>query len=67
MLTNDSFYVALEARERMAIAKPRHDSASEWRDRATIALSFAAFGALVLGLLALRLWLSLPNWVVFPD
>ncbi|HEV2551952.1 MAG TPA: hypothetical protein VGU20_31885 [Stellaceae bacterium] len=67
MLTNDSFYVALEERERMALAKPANRAPAKWRDRVTVALSFAALGALILGLLALRLWLSLPSWVHFAD
>jgi hypothetical protein len=66
-LTNDSFYVALEERERMAIAKPRHDSASKGRERLIAAFSFAALGALVIGFAALRLWLLLPHWVHFAD
>jgi hypothetical protein len=67
VLTNDRFYVALEERERIAIVKPTHRSSAKWRDRTMVTLSSAALGMLVLGFLALRLWLSLPSWVHFPD
>jgi hypothetical protein len=67
MLTNDSFFAALEERDRMAIAKPTHDIAPKWRERLIVALSFAALGALIIGFAALRLWLLLPSWVHFAD
>jgi hypothetical protein len=67
MLTNDSFFAALEERDRMTIATPTGRAASRWRERIIAALSFAALGGVVLGLLALRLWLSVPSWVHFAD
>ena len=65
MLTNDSFCVALEERRRMAIAKPMHRAVPTWREAVIAALSVVVLGAVVLGLLSLRLWLSLPHWVHF--
>jgi hypothetical protein len=67
MLTNDSFFSALEEQERMAIADPAISPFSKWRKRTIAAITFAIFALVVLGLLALRLWLSLPNWVHFAD
>jgi hypothetical protein len=67
MLTNDSFFSALEEQERIAIADPAISPASKWRERAIAAFTFAILALMVLGLLALRLWLSLPNWVHFAD
>jgi hypothetical protein len=67
MLTNDSFYVDLEERERLAIADPAISAAAKWPERAIAAITFAIIAMIVLGLLALRLWLSLPNWVHFAD
>jgi hypothetical protein len=67
MLTNDSFYVELEQRDRLAIADPAISPAAKWRERAIAASSVAILALIVLGFLALRLWISLPSWVHFGD
>jgi len=67
MLTNDSFFSALEEQERMAIADPAISPASKWRGRAIAAITCAILALIVLGLLALRLWIALPSWVHFAD
>jgi hypothetical protein len=67
VLTSDPFYVESEERERVALADPTTSPASKWRESMVAAISFAILGLVVLGLLALRLWISLPSWVHFAD